>query len=131
MKLGEKQELFAHLVPKLLRTAELYGYAVRIGEVYRFPQMAEWNSKHCRVCKKEKKGHKSTTHPFKGVGIVNSLHCKKLAIDIILFQDGKPFWDTEEYRRLGMYWEGLDTLCRWGGRFNDGGHFSITHGGTR
>jgi hypothetical protein len=26
---------------------------------------------------------------------------------------------------LGEFWEGLHPLCRWGGRFNDGNHYSI------
>ena len=35
------------------------------------------------------------------------------------------------YAELGHYWENLHPFCRWGGRFNDGGHFSITDRGRQ
>jgi hypothetical protein len=81
-------------------------------ELYRTPEQAALNA-------------------AKGVGITNSLHCLGLAIDLVLCKHGAPLWATEAYRDLGMYWESLDPLCSWGGHFNDGGHFSITHGGVR
>lgn len=35
-----------------------------------------------------------------------------------------PVW-TE----IGLKWEGMHPLCRWGGRFNDANHFSLEHEG--
>ncbi len=138
LTLGQKQELFARLVPKLLLHAQdRLGFHVRIGEVLRFEQQARWNAEHCRKCKQVRsfKIHgwtkKKGGHRFKGIGIVNSLHRLKLAIDLILFLGKSMLKQSEDYRELGMYWESLHPLCYWGGRFGDGGHFSIQHGGRK
>lgn len=132
MRLGEKQELFAHLLPSLIRKAEALGYKVRMGEVLRFEQQARWNSEHCRTCKRTKEDPvHATEHGFRAIGILHSLHRQKLAVDLILFARGKPLWDAGSYRALGEWWEQKHALARWGGRFRDSGHFSITHGGRR
>ena len=57
--------------------------------------------------------------------------CANGPYDLILFRDGAPCWDSEDYRELGDFWKSLDPLCRWGGDFRnpDGGHFSIAHQG--
>jgi len=51
--------------------------------------------------------------------------------DFNLFKDGVFLQGTEDHRPLGEYWESLDPLCRWGGRFNDGNHYSIEHEGIK
>ena len=131
MKLGEKQELFASMLPSLILKAIELDYKVRVGEVLRFEQQARWNSEHCRKCK-QTKAHRNHpgSHKFRAIGILHSLHRQKLAVDLILFRGGNPCWDSESYRELGEWWEKQNTLCRWGGRFRnpDGGHFSVTHG---
>lgn len=86
----------------------------------------------------------AATNAKSGAGIKNSLHLLGLAIDIALFDDttgpngnpdGIPDYQTatRAYEMLGVYWESLHPLCRWGGRFTkaDGNHFSITHGGVQ
>ena len=63
----------------------------------------------------------------------------KLAIDLDLFKDGEGFemgckvylTKTEDHRKLGEFWESLHPLCRWGGRFGDGNHYSLEHGGVK
>lgn len=112
MRLGEKQELFARLLPLLLLHARHLGYEVRLKELYRTKEQALLNAKN-------------------GTGIANSLHCQSLAIDLVLFRDGKPCWNSGEYNELGEFWESLDELASNGRDFNDGGHFSIRHGGRR
>ena len=114
---GDKQRLFAKLLPHLLEKAqELHPGAVAVGEVERSKAACEWNAAH-------------------GLGIVNSLHRLGLAVDLKLFRlvDGRWIYltMTEDYRSLGEWWEALDELCCWGGRFSDGGHFSLTHEGVR
>ena len=132
MRLGAKQELFARLLPKLISQAHRLGYQVRLKEIYRFPEQAKYNSTHCGKCKKTKNAHKRIeSHAFRAIGILNSLHCKGLAIDMVLFKDGKPQWSSSSYKKLGVWWENLHELCCWGGRFSDGGHFSLTHGGKK
>jgi hypothetical protein len=60
-----------------------------------------------------------------GVGSDTSLHIYKLAVDLLLFKDGVYLTETPDYRELGEFWENLHPDCRWGGRFEDGNHFSV------
>jgi hypothetical protein len=82
------------------------------GEAWRHPVTAEYMAK-------QKKG------------IKNSLHGDRLAVDVNLFKDGKWLQKTEDHKPLGEYWESLHPLCRWGGRFNDGNHYSIEYQGRK
>lgn len=113
MTLREKQSIFANLVAELIFQAQKMGYAVTLGEALRSPEEA------ARLAKL-------------GTGIKNSLHIDKLAIDINLFKDGKFLDKTEDHLKLGEWWEEQsfgDIQCKWGGRFKDGNHYSIAHGG--
>jgi len=110
MTLRQKQSLFARCVALLIQEAERQGYEVTLGEAYRSPEEA------ARLAKA-------------GKGIVNSLHGQRLAIDLNLFKDGKYLSSTKAHEPLGNWWEYLHPLCRWGGRFNDGNHYSFEHGG--
>jgi hypothetical protein len=108
--LRQKQSLFAGLFAKLILRAIATGYEVTIGEVQRTPEQAALNA-------------------TRGTGIANSLHLLKLAGDLHLFKDGAYLRSTEAHRPLGEWWERQHDLCRWGGRFGDGNHYSLTHGG--
>lgn len=113
--LREKQSIFVKLVAKLINEATVRGYEFTFGEAYRSPAEAERLNKL-------------------GLGIKNSLHTVRLAIDLNLFKDGEFLTRTEDYRELGEWWEELsssDYECVWGGRFQDGNHFSIAHGGRK
>ena len=114
MTLGEKQRLFTRLVGKLIEYAYASGYELTFGDAYRSPEQARANAQL-------------------GKGIVNSLHCERLAIDLNLFKDGVYLPDSAAYKPLGEYWETLGPECCWGGRFSkpDGNHFSIAHGGRK
>jgi hypothetical protein len=112
MKLGKKQELFSRCLARLLVYAFDNGYEVRMGQVERSKEEAQ------RLANE-------------GNGIANSLHTQRLAGDLYLFKDGKYLTRTADYKPLGDYWESLHELCRWGGSFNDGNHFSVTHGGRK
>ena len=120
MKLGKKQELFSRLLVQLLSYIHEQGYDVRMGEVWRSKAAAE---EYARL----------------GIGIINSAHRNKLAVDINLFLDGKYLTSTEDHRIFGEYWEGLHPLCRWGGRWKvgkkkggrDGNHYSLEHRGVK
>ena len=46
---------------------------------------------------------------------MNSQHGKGLAIDLILFIDGKVTWRIEDYKPLGEFWESIRPENRWGG----------------
>lgn len=64
-----------------------------------------------------------------------SNHYEGLAVDLILYKDGFYVESTEAYTELGEYWETLgqrsETPLRWGGRFNDGNHFSYEWKGRK
>lgn len=110
LSLRQKQSLFAQLVARLIIEADRQGFAVTFAEAYRSPEEA------ARLAKL-------------GKGIAASLHTQRLAIDLNLFRDGEYLTSTEAHRPLGEWWERQDPFCRWGGRFNDGNHYSLTHGG--
>ena len=110
MTLRQKQSLFVKLVALLLIEAHQRGYELTFGETYRSPEEA------ARLAKL-------------GLGIKESLHTLKLAVDLNLFKDGRYLSSSESHRPLGEWWETQHELCRWGGRFNDGNHYSLAHGG--
>lgn len=115
MTLREKQSLFVRLVGILIEYAYQQGYELTFGQTLRSASEADKNFSD-------------------GVGIRNSLHILKLAIDFSLFKDGKFMIRSEDHEPLGIFWEGLHPLCRWGGRFvtrPDGNHYSITHEGVK
>lgn len=111
--LGKKQELFAFLFNKLMDFLHDQGYRMRFGEALRTEDQQE-------------------IYLRTGASRVKrSLHQDKLAIDINLFKDGEFLTETEDHEPLGIYWESLHPLCRWGGRFGDGNHYSLEHEGRR
>lgn len=59
----------------------------------------------------------------------NSLHYIGLAIDLNLFKNGEYLKDTNDHKELGEFWESLGGS--WGGRFNDGNHYSLEHNGRK
>lgn len=110
MTLLQTQFIFSTLVPRLIDEAHRLGFQVTGGEWLRSPEEA------ARLAKK-------------GVGLKNSLHKDKLAIDLNLFRDGVYQRTTEAHRQLGTWWEaqsaGKDYVTHWGGHFGDGNHYSI------
>ncbi|MNQ48933.1 hypothetical protein D3C85_628210 [compost metagenome] len=111
MTLGEKQKKFVKMVGQLIEFAYANGYELTFGDAYRDPRV------HGQVG--EKKSYSSA----------NSVHKQRLAVDFNLFRDGKYLTKTEDYLRLGDFWESIGGS--WGGRFNDGNHFSMEHSGAK
>lgn len=112
MTLREKQSLFAIHFAKLILKAQEMGFELTFGEGYRPPETA-------------------ALYARQGRGIKNSLHTLRLAQDLNLFEDGKHLTATEDHRPLGEWWERQHELACWGGRFNDGNHYSFTHEGRK
>ena len=104
MKLSDEQAQFTLDVAKLILWADSQGYRLTFGEVFRPPETA-------------------LLYAQRGIGIADSLHCKRLAVDFNLFCGGKYMQDSESYARLGVAWEGLSPQNRWGGHYSDGNHF--------
>ena len=61
--------------------------------------------------------------------MTNSLHYVRLAIDLNFFRAGEWLTDQSSYAKVGEFWESIGGA--WGGRFGDGGHFSLAHDGRR
>lgn len=112
MTLGDQQRLFARLAGTLIGHIYAEGYECTLDWCYRPPEVAAY-------------------YADLGIGIRSSLHTVKLAIDLNLFKDGIWLRSTEDFRTIGEWWEKLDPLCAWGGRFGDGNHFSSTRGGVK
>jgi len=111
MTLREKQSKFAQMIGDLIDYAYREGYELTFGDAYRDPRVH---------------GHVG----FKlGYGRRDSLHKERLAVDFNLFQDGKYLTSTDDHRPLGEFWEKMGGS--WGGRFNDGNHYSLEHEGRR
>lgn len=122
-ELRAAQLLFTTLLPGLLDRAVEYaaeqGIEVALGESWRSPEEA------ARLADA-------------GLGIRASLHCERLAQDLLLrVVNGDLINDAAMYEPLGVYWEGLHASCRWGGRFKnakgfprpDPDHFSLAFQG--
>jgi hypothetical protein len=101
MGLREEQSKFARKVALLILFAFEQGYEVTLGDAYRDPRC-----------------------PY---GEDDSFHHKRLAIDLNLFREGVYLEKTKDHEPLGLFWESLGGT--WGGRFDDGNHYSWGEGG--
>ena len=111
MTLGQKQRLLVKLLAQLIDFAYKNGYELTLGDAYRDPRL------HGDVG--QKKSYSSS----------NSLHKSRLAIDFNLFKDGVFLTTTDAHKPLGEFWESIGGT--WGGRFNDGNHYSLEHQGRK
>lgn len=113
MTLSEKQQRFTQMIGLLITFAYEHGYSLTLGEAWRTPAQAALNAKA-------------------GIGISNSLHTSRLAVDFNLFINGVYQTKSEDFLSLGKYWESIGGT--WGGRFKsnpDGNHFSLEHNGVK
>lgn len=109
--LGQKQRRFGRMVAQLLNKALEMGYEYTFGDAYRDPRVhGKWGEK-------------------RGYSAPRSVHKERLAIDLNLFKDGKYLDKTEDHRPLGEWWESIGGT--WGGRFQDGNHYSLEHNGCK
>ncbi len=103
MTLGQKQRRFTLMVANLIAYAYENGYELTFGDAYRDPRV-EYG------------------HP-------KSLHRSRLAVDLNLFREGEYLTSTQDHTPLGEYWESIGGT--WGGRFDDGNHYSLEHDGMK
>lgn len=106
MSLGDKQRKFVLMLADLIRFAYANGYEITLG-----------------------RGRVSVAANAADGGHEKSLHLLGLAQDLNLFKDKKYLTKTEDHLLLGEYWESIGGT--WGGRFNDGNHYSLAHGGMK
>ena len=103
MTLGNKQRKFTKMIAELILWAYDEGYEITLGHALR-----------CQDCP---------------VGREKSNHKVKLALDLNLFKDGIYLTSTTAHAPLGEKWESMGGS--WGGRFQDGNHYSLEHNGRR
>lgn len=104
-RLVDRQAGFLLDVCKLIAFATGLGYQVTGAELERTKQQAELNA-------------------LRGVGIKNSKHCSRLAIDLHFYREGKLITGRQNLAKIGDFWEKLGGI--WGGRFkkyDDSNHF--------
>ena len=106
----EEQWKFLQDVAKLLLYAEATSVVLTGGELYR----TEEQQKIYFTSGKSK--------------TMNSMHLKRLAIDLNFFVDGELVYEHPKVEALGTYWESLDKKNQWGGfwNFKDYPHFQRT-----
>ena len=102
MTLRQKQSKFARMIADLIIFAYDSGYELTFGDAY----------------VSTRTGHMTA-----------SLHYDRLAVDFNVFKDGEWLQVGEEFTDLGEFWESIGGS--WGGRFEDGGHFSLAYGGRK
>jgi hypothetical protein len=107
----QKQFRFMRMVPRLLDKAHEMGFEVTEGDAFRDPRV------HGAVGVKMGYGHPKSCHKI------------RLAIDLNLFRDGKFLDSSEVHKPLGEWWESQGGS--WGGRFDDGNHYSLEYKGMR
>ncbi len=109
MGLRQRQSEFAQAAAALIIKAHELGYDVTLGDAYRDARV------HGDFGVKE------------GYGRASSVHKLRMAIDLNLFMDGEYLGTTEAHAELGKWWEKeyKHLGSRWGGRFNDGNHYSF------
>jgi hypothetical protein len=109
MSLVAEQASFLLDMCKLIQYATEQGFLLTGGELYRTPEQQEIYMKTGR----------SQT--------MNSLHLRRLAVDLNIFKGGKLIGDKATIAPLGAYWESLHPLNSWGGngrKLVDCPHFS-------
>lgn len=103
MTLRQKQSKFVLMVADLIQFAYSHGYELSFGDAYRNSRVPY--------------GHPKGTHRH------------RLAVDFNLYKDSVWLKDTEDHKQLGEYWESIGGA--WGGRFQDGNHYSLEHNGVK
>lgn len=118
MTLRQKQSTFLLNVAKLIQWAFAQGYELTAGELHRTQEQHDLNRKLGKT------------------KALRSLHQDRLAIDLMLFENGQYITDTAQYQPMGKYWVSLHPANRWGGdwdkdgdchdeKFSDGNHFEM------
>ena len=115
MSLNEKQARFTYKIAKLIVCVdEELSFRIIAGELFRTKEQATWYAEQ-------------------GKGIKKSLHCLKLALDLVIYKNGTISWDYKDYEAVANIWKKMDPDARWGGDFRnrDEFHFSFEHGGIK
>ena len=118
MKLSKLQRLFSKLINEHINWLHEQGWETTDGDAYRDPRS------HGKI------GEKLIGADGKKVyGRRNSNHKRRLSRDINLCKDDEFLTRTVDHKISGQKWELRHPLCRWGGRYDDGNHYSMEYKG--
>jgi hypothetical protein len=109
MKLSQAQTCFAFNVSKLIQHIYETDHFCTLGEAFRTKEQAQIYAKQ-------------------GLGILDSQHCKRLAIDLNLFDsEGNYITNPEQYQPYALFWQSLHPKNRAGYFFplKDAVHFEM------
>ena len=110
MELWKNQALFAENAAYLILEINRQGLHCTFGDAFRSPEQAKINASE-------------------GKGIVHSLHCERLAIDLnLISSEGVYLTAKEAYQPFGEFWKNLNPANKWGGDFVhlvDSNHFQM------
>lgn len=114
--LSDYQKIFSKNLAKFILWIYEGEGSVTFGEVWRSPEEAKIQAS-------------------KGAGIINSLHCDRLAVDLNIFNNNNELLITiNDLHPYGNYWKCLHPNNKWGGDFKkkpDADHFSMSIGDGR
>jgi peptidoglycan L-alanyl-D-glutamate endopeptidase CwlK len=99
MKLSDHQFKFLQDVCRLIGYCAIHKIKVTGGELFRTQYQQD---EYLRTGKSK---------------IKNSQHMQRLAIDLNFFIDGNLVYEKQKLENIGLYWQGLNKLNRWGGFF--------------
>ncbi|MFK5856096.1 MAG: M15 family metallopeptidase [Bacteroidota bacterium] len=124
MKLSIHQQIFVQNIGLLILKANSLGVNLTFGEAYRTMEQQDlyYYGKSVRY----EDYHLELISAKKRSNTLNSFHLKRLAVDFNFFINGRLTYSHPFVKQLGMYWEKLDPLNRWGGHFKhfyDAPHF--------
>lgn len=102
--IGVRQREFALELARLVVWINQQGFEVSFGDAYRDPRVhGDWGEK-------------------RGYGSAVSYHKRRLAVDLNIFLNGRYLRSTAAHRFAGEEWERRGGT--WGGRWDDGNHYS-------
>lgn len=137
-ELGPLQREFSRCIAKLIEKITADGLECTFGEALRTEEQAAINSLSLTdraiiraLLEKKYPILADAIGKSTSVGIKNSVHRNRLAIDLQLFRNGIWLSDASDYIPYGAFWKGLNPLARWGGDFGDADHFSFTYQGAK
>ena len=114
MTLGQRQELFMRLLPRLIDHAHALGFDLRGGDLFRDARLHGAYGVQLEAAGE-----------FTPYSSANSNHKNKCAIDLNLFKDGVYLTTTKDHQELGEFWDALDPHTRWGGAYDDANHYEV------
>lgn len=113
----ELQSKFTLSISEFIQDAYKINYIFTFGEAWRPPEMAK-------------------IYAQEGKGIINSVHCERLAVDLNAFYNGEYLDGSKDSHiplltKLGELWEAKGGC--WGGRFErqDYNHYSFEYNGVK